>query len=251
MSFNEIYNGCVEEGKEPKKLFKQVQEGAIIATSYAEILLTQAIKKYGAEKELRYPDTAYYLPVISALSGDKVETLGQLPAILNKKRAQIFEPLTLDNALLAGESTLFAAEIIEALKYIETDKPYEEPWLGFIGDPVVRKYGIKMVDWTIPGEAVILGRAKDSKSAAKIVAKLMGQGMMLFLCDEICEQLMEENVKLGLDYIAYPLGNFTQVVHAANYALRAGMMFGNITPGETDAQRDYQRRRIMAFGIHL
>ena len=251
MSFNEIYNGCVEEGKEPKKLFKQVQEGAIIATSYAEILLTQAIKKYGAEKELRYPDTAYYLPVISALSGDKVETLGQLPAILNKKRAQIFEPLTLDNALLAGESTLFAAEIIEALRYIETDKPYEEPWLGFIGDPVVRKYGIKMVDWTIPGEAVILGRAKDSKSAAKIVAKLMGQGMMLFLCDEICEQLMEENVKLGLDYIAYPLGNFTQVVHAANYALRAGMMFGNITPGETDAQRDYQRRRIMAFGIHL
>lgn len=30
-----------------------------------------------------------------------------------------------------------------------------------------------------------------------------------------------------------------------------GMMFGNITPGETDAQRDYQRRRIMAFVIHL
>ena len=84
MSFNEIYNGCVEEGKEPKLLFKQAQEGAIIATSYAEILLTQAIKKYGAEKEIRYPDTAYYLPVISALSGEKVETLGQLPAILNK-----------------------------------------------------------------------------------------------------------------------------------------------------------------------
>lgn len=131
MSFNEIYNGCVEEGKEPKLLFKQAQEGAIIATSYAEILLTQAIKKYGAEKEIRYPDTAYYLPVISALSGEKVETLGQLPAILNKKRAQIFEPLTLDNALLAGESTLFAAEIIEALKYIETDKPYEKKGRNF------------------------------------------------------------------------------------------------------------------------
>lgn len=251
MSFDEIYEGAVEEGKEPKKLFKQVYDGAIIATSYAEILLTQAIKKHGGDKEVRYPDTAYYLPVIRALSGEDVTTIGQLPAILNKKRAQIYEELTFENARLAGEATLYAAEIIEALQYIDTDQPYEEPWLGFISDPVVRKYGIKMVDWTIPGEAVILGRAKDSKAAAKIVSKLMGQGMMIFLSDEIIEQLYEENVKLGLDYIAYPLGNFTQVVHAANYALRAGMMFGNITPGETDAQRDYQRRRIMAFVIHL
>ncbi len=251
MSFDEIYEGAVEEGKEPKKLFKQVYDGAIIATSYAEILLTQAIKKHGGDKEVRYPDTAYYLPVIRALSGEDVTTIGQLPAILNKKRAQIYEELTFENARLAGEATLYAAEIIEALQYIDTDQPYEEPWLGFISDPVVRKYGIKMVDWTIPGEAVIIGRAKDSKAAAKIVSKLMGQGMMIFLSDEIIEQLYEENVKLGLDYIAYPLGNFTQVVHAANYALRAGMMFGNITPGETDAQRDYQRRRIMAFVIHL
>ena len=37
MSFDEIYEGAVEEGKEPKKLFKQVYDGAIIATSYAEI----------------------------------------------------------------------------------------------------------------------------------------------------------------------------------------------------------------------
>lgn len=251
MSFNEIYEGAVVEGKEPKKLFKQVYDGAVIATSYAEILLTKAIKKHGADKEVRYPDTAYYLPVIRSLSGEEVTTIGQLPAILNKKRAQIYEALTLENALLAGEATLYAAEVIEALQYIDNDKPYEEPWLGFIGDPVVRKYGIKMVDWTIPGEAVILGRAKDSKAAAKIASYLMGQGMMMFLSDEFIEQLYEENVKLGLDYIAYPLGNFTQVVHAANYALRAGMMFGNITPGETDAQRDYQRRRIMAFVLHL
>ncbi len=223
----------------------------MIATSYAEILLSQAIKKYGQDQKVSYPDTAYYLPVIRCLTGEDVTKIGQLPAILNKKRAQIKEELNFENARLAGEATLYAAEIIEALQYIETDKPYEEPWLGFIHDPVVRKYGIKMVDWTIPGEAVILGRAKDSESAKKIVSQLMGQGMMLFLSDEIIEQLMEENVKLGLDYIAYPLGNFTQVVHAANYALRAGMMFGNITPGNTELQREYQRKRVMAFVLHL
>jgi acetyl-CoA synthase len=41
-----------------------------------------------------------------------------------------------------------------------------------------------------------------------------------------------------MDYIAYPLGDLTQVVHAANYALRASMMFGGVRPGEREAQRD-------------
>ncbi|MDD2420815.1 MAG: acetyl-CoA decarbonylase/synthase complex subunit alpha/beta, partial [Heliobacteriaceae bacterium] len=126
-----------------------------------------------------------------------------------------------------------------------------EPWTGFLEDPVFRQYGIKMVDWTIPGVAIIIGRAKDSKLAAKIVGSLMSQGMMLFLCDEIVEQLLEENVKLGVDYIAFPVGNFTQVVHAVNYALRAGMAFGGIAPGAREEARDYQRRRVMAFVLHL
>jgi len=79
----------------------------------------------------------------------------------------------------------------------------------------------------------------------------MGKGMMIFLADEIIEQLLEENVKLGIDYIAFPVGNFTQVVHAANYALRAGMAFGGIKPGLREEHRDYQRRRVLAFVLHL
>jgi len=251
MSFDQIYEGAVQEGKVPKKIFKQAYDGAVIATSYAEILLNQAIKKYGPDHPVQYPDTAYYLPVIRALSGEAVGKLGDLPEILNQKRDQIKEELTFENARLAGEATVYAAEIIEALKYIDGENPYVEPWTGFIGDPVVRKYGIKMVDWTIPGEAVIVGRARTPELAKKLVSDLMGKGMMLFLSDEIIEQLLEVNVKLGLDYIAYPLGNFTQIVHAANYALRAGMMFGNITPGNTEAQREYQRRRILAFVLQL
>lgn len=251
LNFDQIYEGVIEEGKEPKKIFRQAYDGAVIATSYAEILLNQAIKKYGPDHPVQYPDTAYYLPVIRSLSGEAVTKLGDLPAILNKKRDQIKEELNFKNARLAGEAAVYAAEIIEALKYVDGESPYVEPWTGFIGDPVVRKYGIKMVDWTIPGEAVILGRAKTPELAKKLVSDLMGKGMMLFLSDEIIEQLLEVNVKLGLDYIAYPLGNFTQVVHAANYALRAGMMFGNITPGHTEEQRDYQRRRIRAFVLQL
>ncbi|MHB1126300.1 MAG: acetyl-CoA decarbonylase/synthase complex subunit alpha/beta [Bacillota bacterium] len=252
VDFEKIYEGAIHEGKEPKKLFRQALNGAIVAVSYAEILLSQAIRTYGEDTPVAYPDTAYYLPVIRCLSGEEVTKLGQLPPILNRMRAQIkTDELTFENARLAGESTLYAAEIIEALRYVRGEVQNVEPWTNFIGDPVVRKFGIKMVDWTIPGEAVILGRAKDSKALAKMVGDLMGKGFMLFLADEVIEQLLEENVKLGVDYIAFPTGNFTQVVHAANYALRAGMMFGGIPAGLREEQRDYQRRRIRAFILHL
>lgn len=252
--FDKIFEGAIPAGKEPVALFREVYHGAITATSYAEILLNQAIRTYGPDHPVGYPDTAYFLPVIRCYSGEEVRKLGDLPPILNRKRAQISPVLNFENARLAGEATWYAAEIIEALRYLKY-KPEEpllpEPWTGFIGDPVVRRYGIKMVDWTIPGEAIIMGRARDSKALAKIVKDLMGMGFMLFICDEAVEQLLEENVKLGVDYIAYPLGNFTQIVHAANYALRAGMMFGGVTPGLRDEQRDYQRRRIRAFVLYL
>jgi acetyl-CoA synthase len=253
-NFDAIFEGAVESGKEPKKLFRETYHGAITATGYAEILLNQAIRRYGADHPVSYPDTAYYLPVIRCWTGAKPETLRDLVPILNRERGLLKENLNFENSRLAGRATWIAAEIIEAVHYLRHSKEnplYPKPWTGFIGDPVVRQYGIKMVDWTIPGEAIIIGRAKTSKHAKQIVDDLMSKGMMLFLCDEIIEQLMEENVKLGIDYIAFPVGNFTQVVHAANYALRAGMMFGGVTPGNLEEQRDYQRRRIRAFVLYL
>lgn len=249
-NFNEIYEGALTNDK-PKKLFRKMYNGTITAMSYAEILLNQAIRKYGEDKEIQYPDTAYHLPVIRSLSGEEVTKLGQLPPILNRMRAQVKDELNFESMLLAGESTLYAAEIIEALRYIDGENPHVDPWTGFIGDPVIRKYGINMVDWTIPGVAVIVGRAKSSKDAKKLVEKLMGKGVMLFLCDEIIEQLLEENVKLGIDYIAFPLGNFTQIIHAVNFALRASMAFGGIAPGDRDLHRDYQHRRVLAFVLQL
>ncbi|MEW6275661.1 MAG: acetyl-CoA decarbonylase/synthase complex subunit alpha/beta [Bacillota bacterium] len=255
MNFDKIFEGAITPGKEPKKLFKEVYEGAITAVSYAEILLNQAIRRYGANHPVGYPDTAYYLPVIRCLSGEEIKTLGDCVPVLNRVRAQFKEDFRcFTNSRLAGEATWYAADIIEAVRYLRhtPENPlHVPPWTGFIGDPVVRQYGTKMVDWTIPGEVLIIGRAKDSKELAKAVNKLMGMGFMLFLCDEVIEQLLDEGVKLGIDLIAYPLGNFTQVVHCANYALRAGMMFGGIPPGQRDAQRDYQRRRIRAFVLYL
>ncbi|KLU58911.1 carbon monoxide dehydrogenase/acetyl-CoA synthase subunit alpha [Peptococcaceae bacterium CEB3] len=252
MSMEQIYEGAIKDpAKQGTKLLRRAYDGTVIAMTYAEILLNKAIKEYGAQQKVEYPDTAYHLPVITALSGEKVTTLGELVPILNRMRNQVRTERSFENARLWGESVLYAAEIIEVLHYLEGDEPKVEPWTGFLGDPVVRKYGIKMVDWTIPGEAVILGRAKDSKAAKKLIDNLMGKGFMLFLCDEIIEQLLEENAKLGIDYTAFALGNFTQVIHAVNYAFRAGLAFGGIPAGRREEHRDYQRRRVRAFVLSL
>ena len=234
------------------QLYKQAFDGAVIATGYAEILLNQAIKEHGENTPVSYPDTAYKLPVITALSGEEVKTLKDLVPILNRIRTtKIKEDLTLEGAKNSGEAAFYAAEIIEALRYLNGQNPHVKPWTGFLTDPVLRKFGIQLVDFTIPGVAVIIGKAKDSKAAAQIVKELQSKGMMLMLCNEIIEQLLEENVKLGIDYIAFPLGNFTQAIHAVNFALRAGLAFGGIAPGSKEAQLDYQRRRVRAFVLAL
>ncbi|SHF17583.1 acetyl-CoA synthase, partial [Desulfofundulus australicus DSM 11792] len=110
INFDQIFEGAIEPGKEPKRLFKEAYEGTITALSYAEILLNQAIRTYGADHPIGYPDTAYYLPVIRCLSGEEIKTLGDCVPVLNRARAQVKENFRdFTNARLAGEATWYAA----------------------------------------------------------------------------------------------------------------------------------------------
>ncbi|NMB41066.1 MAG: CO dehydrogenase/CO-methylating acetyl-CoA synthase complex subunit beta [Firmicutes bacterium] len=250
-SFEEIFDGVIDEANPPTPLFQKAYDGAIIATSYAEILLNQAIRRYGPEHPVSYPDTGYFMPVITAYSGEQVTKLGELVPILNRLRNQIREELNFLNARLCGEATAYAAEIIEVLRYIDGENPHVAPWTGFLGDPIVRRYGILLVDWTIPGQAVLVGKAKSSEALGKIVTDLQSKGFMIFMSYEVIDQAIEAGCRLGIDFITFPTGNFTQVIHAVNYALRAGLAFGGITPGAREEQRDYQRRRVRAFVLHF
>ncbi|GHS94998.1 acetyl-CoA decarbonylase [Synergistales bacterium] len=232
-------------------LFKKAYEGAVTAAGYAQIRLDQAIEEFGRDHAVGYPETAYFLPVITALEGTKVERLEQLVPILNKVKTQYLRPdFTFEGARNNGRVTLFAAEVIEACNYLDGPK-YEAPWTGFLTDPILRRFGIQLVDFTIPGFAVIIGKAKDTKTAVEIFRNLQGKGIMIMLSNEIIEQLLEAGMTLGVDYIAFPLGNFTQVIHAVNYALRAGLAFGGVPAGELKQHLEYQKKRVRAFVLAL
>ncbi|MDR0469441.1 MAG: CO dehydrogenase/CO-methylating acetyl-CoA synthase complex subunit beta [Peptococcaceae bacterium] len=233
------------------ELYKKAYEGAVVATGYAQIRLDQAIAEYGADHPVEYPETAYYLPVILALDGIKVTKLGELPGILNRAKSEYIRPdFTHEGAKLNGKATLFAAEIIEACEYLDGD-PYPAPWTGFLTDPILRRFGIQLVDFTIPGFAAVIGAAKDSETAVKIFRNLQSKGLMIFLTNDFIEQLLDAGQTIGVDYIAFPLGNFTQVIHVVNYALRAGLAFGGVPGGEVEKHLDYQQKRVRAFVLAL
>ncbi|MCK8816888.1 acetyl-CoA decarbonylase/synthase complex subunit alpha/beta [Natroniella sulfidigena] len=235
-----------------RDLFKSAIEGAMVATSFAETRLQKAIDKYGSDKEVAYPETGYELPYISSLDGTKVKTLGELPAILNKYKDLLSHDYTLEGARKAGEVTGYAAEIIEAIKYAEEEDPYQdEVYMGFVSDKIMREYGVSLVDGTIPGVAVIMGKADDSKELADLISDLQSKGILTFLSDQVIEQAIQEDVKMGVDFFTLPLGHFTQVIHAVNFALRASMAFGGEERGNYEAIVDYVRNRIKAFIIAL
>jgi acetyl-CoA synthase len=242
-----------------KELFKKAIDGAIIATGYADILLNHAIKKYGADKEIAYPDTGYGLPCIDAWSGVEVKKLKDLPPLLGEVRGRIVEKYTYENAVAAGEAVLYSAEIVEALKYLEPGDPYENkrPYTGFVPDPILRKLGIAFVDDTIPAAAVFVGKARDPKGLAKMVYECQEKGMLIIATFDIIHQLMDEGYKFdesnkyGLDVMLYPVGEFTQAIHGASFATRAAMAFGGIKRGDREGMYNYLKRRPRAFVIQL
>ena len=232
-------------------VFKQAYEGTAIATGYAQIRLNQAIEEYGKEHKVGYPGTSFHLPVIEALDGTKVKTLGQLVKVLNDVKSEcVRADYTAGGALLNGKSTLFAAEIIEALNYLDGE-PYQAPWVGFIPDEIVSAVGAKIVDNSITGIAILLGRAKDNDTAAELLRELQSKGILTVLVNEVTEQLLDAGVELGAGALAVPLGNFTQVIHAVNFAMRAAFALGGIAPGDLEKHLEFQKQSVKAFVIAL
>jgi acetyl-CoA synthase len=185
--------------------------GAHKIFNMAERKYQETIDKYGPEQEVGFPNTAYYLPIIYAMTGIKVAALKDMKQVFDICRRLIPPPVRenvplpyLAPALDAGMATFFAEEMAEAIRYLENPDCYavnsEDPtdktiWLGAANDVIFRKRGVEFVDGTAPGFAAIVGAAPDSATAAKIALELQEKNLYVFMCGEMEESVLPNRSK--------------------------------------------------------
>ena len=223
--------------------------GSNAVAGLTEGAVNDAIAKYGADKEIAFPDTAYFFPTIYAATGVKVKTLGDLPACVGVLKSLIANQEDLGQALNAGLATAVGAEILEGLKWVEGGNPYEnDSGIGFVPDPIIRSLGVPLVTGDIPGVAVVLGKAEDAANVVKVVKDYQSKGILTFMVGDVIEQCIEGGVKAGLEYRVVPLGHdVTSVIHVVTVAIRAALIFGNVKPGDLGGLLDYTKNRVPAF----
>lgn len=178
-----------------------------------------------------------------------MQKLGDLPACVAVLKSLITNKEDLGDALNAGLATAVGAEILELLKFVAEEKPYEnDSGIGFVPDPVIRSLGVPLVTGDIPGVAVVLGKAENAADVAAIVRDYQDKGLLSFLVGDVIEQCAEQGVKMGLDFRVVPLGHdVTSVIHVVTVAIRAGLIFGNVKPGDLGAMLKYTKDRVPAF----
>ena len=223
--------------------------GSNAVAGLTEGAVNDAIAKYGVDKEIAFPDTAYFFPTIYAATGVKVKTLGDLPACVGVLKSLITNQEDLGQALNAGLATAVGAEIIEGLKYVDGAEPYaNESGIGFVPDPIIRSLGVPLVTGDIPGVAVVLGKADNAEDVVKVVKDYQSKGIMTFLVGDVIEQCMDGGVKMGLELRVIPLGHdVTSVIHVVTVAIRAALIFGNVQPGNLAGLLEYTKNRVPAF----
>lgn len=246
--------------------------GAHKLVSRAEAELKQAIKEKGPQTKVEFPNTGYYLPISYGILGLKVETLEGLqrlleeakkllPAIPSEKLWLPYLGATLD----AGMATLFADEIIEALKYIQNPLPYlpepnpdeEHLWLGAANDVILRERGIEFVDGTAPGFAACIGYCPDNKTAVRIARELQEKNLYVFMSSatdgkSMARQLQEEGIQMGWPTRLVPFGeDVTACIHSLGFATRVALSFGGVQPGDFRRVLLYNKNRVFAFVLAL
>ncbi len=258
--------------------------GANALVHEATLMLDKAIAKKGADHPISFPNTAYYLPLIYGMTGQKIETLGQLKPALQQAR-DLLHPLPsaenwtpyLGETLDSGMATLFAAEAIEAIRFAYELQP--EPLPGFalaggtnyssngdglvghlngpIDDIQLRSWGIQLVDGRMPGFAAIVGCAKSNEVAVKLIRELQQRNILTFLSGNvngrsIIHQLQEEGVELGYDTYTVPFGTDTlSAIYALGFATRSALTFGGLKAGQARDILLYNKERVFAFVLAL
>ena len=262
--------------------------GANAIVHEADLMLQRAMEEKGADTPVAFPNTAYYLPFILGMTGREVSTIGDLPPVLEHARG-LLHPVPPDarwtpylgETLDSGMATLFAEEIIMALKFVYGLQPEPMPGLelagstsftspdngggpgadghlnGPIDDIQLRSWGIQLVDGRMPGFAAIVGCAKSNEVAVKIVRELQRRNILTFLIGNvngrsIIHQLVEEGVELGYDTYTVPFGTDTiSAIYPLGFATRSALTFGGMKGGQARDILLYNKNRVFAFVLAL
>ena len=229
-------------------LFERVFGGNDYNYDRTVAAIDEAIAQYGEGEAVSFPDTAYSLPCYYAVTGEKITTLGEMKAAMATIKAKMTRNNRLHDAFESGIASALCAEFLEALKYIHGATPYEAPECGHLSDAFVRELGVPLVTGDIPGVAVILGKADTTEEMVSLVKSYQGQGILVTVTGEGIRQLAEAGYKTGTNVRVVPLGYEMQsVIHVVSVALRAALIFGNITPGDFPALAKYTMDRVRAF----
>jgi acetyl-CoA synthase len=248
----------------------------------ADALLKKAIAEKGAETPVKFPNTAYFLPVTYGMLDHKVETLADLELPLAHAK-RLLHPIPDENlwvpylgeTLDSGQATLLAAEAIEGIRFVYGEQPSPYPGLeltggteypdwqgdghlnGPIDDIQLRSWGIQLVDGRMPGFAAIVGAARSNEAAVGIVRELQKRNILIFLCGNsngrtVIDQLQEEGVEMGFDTYIVPFGMDTlSAIYPLGFATRSALTFGGVKAGQWRDILLYNKFRVFAFVLAL
>ena len=229
-------------------LFDRIFGGSDYNYARTVAAIDEAIAAYGEGEAVSFPGTAYSLPCYYAVTGVKITTLGEMKAAMDTIKGMVVHGNRLQNGFDAGIGSALCAEFLEALKYLRGAQPYTEPELGHLSDAFVRNLGVPLVTGDIPGVAVIIGGADDPAETVALVKEYQSQGILVSLTGKCIQQLADAGYKTGENVRVVPLGMQMQsVIHVVSVALRAALIFGNITPGDFPALAKYTMQRVRAF----
>ena len=210
--------------------------------------IDNAIAAYGEGAAVSFPDTAYSLPCYYAVTGEKISTLGEMKAAMATIKGKMTRNNRLHDAFESGIASALCAEFLEALKYLNGAAPYAEPELGHLDDAFVRELGVPLVTGDLPGVAVILGGAENPAETVALAKSYQAQGILVAMCGDAVKHCADAGMSLGKSVRVLPLGYEMQsVIHIVSVALRAALIFGNITPGDDKALYKYTMDRVRAF----
>ncbi len=252
--------------------------GANLIVNEFDALLQKALVELGPDKEIKFTNTAYYLPTILGYTGIEVSNIGGLKPVLDHCRTLLHSPPAdrtwlpyLGETLDAGVATLLAEEGIMGIRFAYGLEPQKMPGLqltgssapadGYLNGPIddiqLRSWGIQLVDGRMPGFAAIIGCARTNQAAVEIVRQLQQRNILIFLSGNVngrsvIHQLMEEGVEMGYDTYIVPFGLDTiSTVYPMGFATRSALTFGGMKGGQAREILLYNKYRVFAFALAL